>query len=155
MNHPVIWIFGRPGSGKTTLSKALAEDWPMLSQFSQQPLVLDSDEVRKMAKDGDFTVDGRVANIDRLILMAQLARPQLPVVVCAVTPYRSLRETILERIPDVRLIYLNCSDALCKERDKPLWYGTKFEAPVLGDRVFCMSAEWPTEEQVKLISKIK
>jgi adenylylsulfate kinase-like enzyme len=152
--NPVIWIFGRPGAGKTTLAKALVEDWPLLPQFSSQPLLLDSDEIRKIAEDEDYSEEGRNANIARLITMSQIAREQLPVVVCAVTPTARQRATIQDCLPGVRMIYLCASDALSKERGKPMWAGTSFEAPGFHE-AFCMSAEWPTATQVGLIAKLK
>lgn len=152
--NPVIWIFGRPGSGKTTLSKALVENWPELSQFSQQPLLLDSDEVRAIYRNKDFTPEGRMNHIERLAHMAQIASNQMPVIVCAVTPFWEHRKLVKEMIGNVRLIHLNLSNAMAKERGKPMWEGSTFHHPTM-DEAFCLSAEWPTTEQVKLISKIK
>jgi hypothetical protein len=86
--------------------------------------------------------------------MSQIARGQLPVVVCAVTPLAQQRETIQKCLPGVRMIYLCASDVLSAERGKPMWPGTIFEPPGIHE-AFCMSAEWPTQTQVGIIAKIK
>ena len=64
---------GLPGSGKTTLAKLLA---PMFNA-----VWLNADEVRKQAKDRDFSVAGRMIQASRMLTLAKKTEAQNRVVV--------------------------------------------------------------------------
>ena len=64
---------GLPGSGKTTLAKLLA---PMFNA-----VWLNADEVRKQAKDKDFSVAGRMIQASRMLTLAKKAEAQNRIVV--------------------------------------------------------------------------
>ena len=64
---------GLPGSGKTTLAKLLA---PMFNA-----VWLNADEVRKQAKDKDFSVAGRMIQASRMLTLAKKTEAQNRVVV--------------------------------------------------------------------------
>ena len=64
---------GLPGSGKTTLAKLLA---PMFNA-----VWLNADEVRKQAKDKDFSVAGRMVQASRMLTLAKKTEAQNRVVV--------------------------------------------------------------------------
>ena len=68
-----ILIMGLPGSGKTTLAKLLA---PMFNA-----VWLNADEVRKQAKDKDFSVAGRMIQASRMLTLAKKTEAQNRVVV--------------------------------------------------------------------------
>ena len=68
-----ILIMGLPGSGKTTLAKLLA---PMFNA-----VWLNADEVRKQAKDKDFSVAGRMIQASRMLTLAKKAEAQNRIVV--------------------------------------------------------------------------
>ena len=68
-----ILVMGLPGSGKTTLAKLLA---PMFNA-----VWLNADEVRKQAKDKDFSVAGRMIQASRMLTLAKKTEAQNRVVV--------------------------------------------------------------------------
>jgi adenylylsulfate kinase len=68
-----ILVMGLPGSGKTTLAKLLA---PMFNA-----VWLNADEVRKQAKDRDFSVAGRMIQASRMLTLAKKTEAQNRVVV--------------------------------------------------------------------------
>jgi adenylylsulfate kinase-like enzyme len=142
----VIWIFGRPGSGKTTLGRALAE---RSKAVYGRLILLDSDELRAgMNCDLKYGEFHRCENIRRLAELAQVLRKQVPVVVAAVTPLRRFRDMVKIIVPGVELIHLLASESLCARRGKPLWDGTIFEQPADNECVH-LSAEERTENQAR------
>ena len=68
-----ILVMGLPGSGKTTLAKLLA---PMFNA-----VWLNADEVRKQAKDKDFSVAGRMIQASRMLTLAKKTEAQNRVVI--------------------------------------------------------------------------
>ena len=68
-----ILIMGLPGSGKTTLAQKLV---PMFNA-----VWLNADEVRKQAKDNDFSVAGRLVQATRMLTLAKKTEAQNRVVV--------------------------------------------------------------------------
>ena len=76
-----LLIYGLPGSGKTTLSKKIAE---MLSWQH-----LNADEVRERFNNWDFTENGRRRQANRMMTMCDLAVNH--VVVDFVCPFESYR----------------------------------------------------------------
>lgn len=114
----VIWIFGRPSSGKTTLALNLLE---RLTKNGSQLIVLDGDEVRKgLCKDLGYSVADRTENIRRVAEVANLvARFGNVVVVACITPLVHQRSLVALLLGDVRVhfVYLPVSAETCVARD--------------------------------------
>ena len=64
---------GLPGSGKTTLAKKIVQMF--------NAVWLNADEVRKQAKDKDFSVAGRMVQASRMLTLAKKAEAQNRIVV--------------------------------------------------------------------------
>lgn len=116
-SNKVLWLFGRPCSGKTTLANVLVNEIPE----THFPCVsLDGDEIRKTVnKDLQFSPEDREENIRRIAEMSLLLMNQgFICVVSVITPlecHRTLIKNILK--DDVVLIYVNCPLDICEERD--------------------------------------
>ena len=107
-------LYGQPGSGKTTLSKRLAE-------HINTPYLLDGDEFRTMfnskGRYGDkipgYTPEGRKLNINRVNAVATYIHQQTPdtdVIIACVNPYIETRCNIAAHNPgQVRFILLTCN----------------------------------------------
>ncbi len=76
-----ILVFGLPGSGKTTLARALAERL-------RYPL-FNADEIRAKANDWDFTPAGRERQLDRMIALSQSVPDSICDFVCPLKSGRS------------------------------------------------------------------
>lgn len=114
----VIWLYGRPCSGKSTLSSSIAE---VLKNEGKSVIILDGDDLRSgINSDLGFILTDRYENIRRASEIAKLMARQGFWVICSfVTPTRELRELIRGINSDVELIifHINASLDVCINRD--------------------------------------
>ena len=86
----VYYLYGQPGSGKTTLAEKIAEHiWPAL--------VIDGDTIRGITGNKNYGISGRIQNLETAHNIALLALDQrLSVVIAMVSPYNELRNDFQE-----------------------------------------------------------
>lgn len=111
----IIWLTGRPCSGKTTIAKRLIEE---LEQKFGSIMLLDGDLFRASRGRG-FTKEDREANMmEAFELALNTAFHTQPVVAAFVSPYRDIRLKI-KSLSYVRFIevYVDCSLEECEKRD--------------------------------------
>ncbi len=117
-NGKVIWLYGRPCSGKTTLSSALAE---VLKIEDKPVIILDGDELRfGINSDLGYSLTDRHENIRRVSEIAKILAGQGYWVLCSfVTPTRELRELVrqINRESDLIMINIQASLEVCIRRD--------------------------------------
>ena len=129
----VAWIEGLPCSGKTTISRAVAD---RLRARGQKVEILDGDEVRQMfSPELGFSRKDREFHARRVSYVARmLARNGVAVLVAMITPYETSRQaaraTVGARFTEV---WLRCPVEICRQRDpKGLYRGS---SAVRGSRV--------------------
>lgn len=114
----VIWLYGRPCSGKTTLSSSIALE---LKSRGLLVINLDGDELRKgINSDLGFSLVDRHENIRRTSEIAKLLAGKGFWVVCSlVTPTRELRKLVSNIMSelDFHLLYIHASFDVCRQRD--------------------------------------
>lgn len=113
----VLWFTGLPGSGKSTIANAVEQE---LQSRGVHTYILDGDNVRLgLNKDLGFSPEDRAENVRRVGEVARLmADAGLVVMVCLVSPYRSDRESVRERVgADFVEIFVNTPLEVCMERD--------------------------------------
>jgi len=160
----VAWIEGLPCSGKTTLSRAVAD---RLRTAGLEVEVLDGDEVRHMfSPELGFSRKDREFHARRVSYVARmLARHGVAVLVAMITPYETSRQaarsTVGGRFDEV---WLRCPVEVCRRRDtkglyrsSPATGGTKvtgvddpFEEPLNPDLIVDTSSE-PVERSAQRI----
>ena len=109
----VLWTTGLRSSGKTTITRKLAE-------HIQNLAILDGDELREWLSPKDFSREGRNEHNRKVANLAKmLFEHNVPVGVSLISPYLENRETAKKIIDDDKFfeLYVKCSLKKCEERD--------------------------------------
>jgi len=116
----IFWFTGQPGSGKTTLGKALIAKLDNVFH-------IDGDDLRVLSSNVDYSEQGRINNIRTAQSIAMyLDNKGQDVVVSVVAPYRWLREEFKER-HKVNEIYLHTTEIRGREH----YFAKDYEAPAI------------------------
>ena len=91
----IYWFTGQPGSGKTVLANLLKE------KYLPHAYRIDGDEMRELFKNKDYSMKGRIANIDAAQKIAHYLHNQgKDVIVSLVSPYLDQREEFKDIMGD-------------------------------------------------------
>lgn len=114
----VLWLTGRPSSGKSTLA---AETEKMIFDMGVHAYVLDGDNVRLgLNKDLGFSPEDRAENVRRVGEVARLFVDSGAVVIAAlVSPCRRDREAVRRslKLGDFIEVYVKADLKACEKRD--------------------------------------
>ena len=114
----VIWIFGLPCAGKTTIADALRDE---LARHSITALRLDGDQLRNgLCSDLGYSLEDRTENIRRAAHMARLARAAgIPTIASLITPTQALRRLAAKIIGMDHFlpVFIDCPASECARRD--------------------------------------
>lgn len=115
----VLWFTGLPASGKTTISRRVAE---RISNSGYRVEVLDGDWARKTVSIGaGFTPEERRKHLVRIAWITRLLARNGVIVLCSfVSPYISVRREVMEILEEETrflMIYVKCSIEEAIRRD--------------------------------------
>jgi len=114
----IFWFTGQPGSGKTTLGKALLKKLDDVFH-------IDGDDLRGLSANVDYSEQGRISNIRTAQSIAMyLDNKGKNVVVSVVAPYKWLREEFKAR-HKVYEIYLHTTEIRGREH----YFAEDYEVP--------------------------
>lgn len=126
----IIWIFGQPCSGKTTIANELLEYY---HEKGKEPIIIDGDEFRKVFNDANYGKDARMRNIERASIVAKFLESKGHLVICSfVTPYKSMRYGIKDLCGEVKFVYLTYEG----KRGRENFHVVDFEPPIEGEEDF-------------------
>lgn len=116
-----LWFTGLSQAGKTTVADRVYGE---LKEKGLRVERLDGDIVRQtLTKDLGFTKEDRDENLRRVGSLARLFVQRGVIVIASfISPYRSLRAELRERIPNFIEIFVNCPPEVCEKRDKKGFY---------------------------------
>jgi adenylylsulfate kinase len=160
----VIWITGRPASGKSTLARALADEFDARSIRAS---VVDSDEVRAaITPQPRYTPEEREL-VYRAVayLAARLAREGIVAIVAATSHAAEYRRWAREICPGFFLIYARCPLEVCEGRDPKGLYrqacadeltklpgvGVPYEEPADADWIVDTSVPVTTDQTRRIV----
>lgn len=111
-----LWFTGLPSSGKTTLSRRVAE---ILRSAGYRVEILDGDEVRQgLSRDLGFSKADRDTHILRIGYVAKLlSRNGVIAIVAAISPYREIRNRVRKEVARFVEVYVKCPVDVCVRRD--------------------------------------
>lgn len=111
-----VWLTGLSSAGKSTLGRALYEQ---LRARGHKAEMLDGDEVRRrLCNDLGFSKEDREENIRRIAYVADLlTKHGIIVIVCAISPYRSVRDQARALLGNFIEVYVNAPLEVCESRD--------------------------------------
>ena len=168
-SEQVIWLFGRPCAGKTTLATAIHNH---LTQRGVSSIILDGDELRKgLNKDLGFSLHDRQENIRRTAELARLIASKGIFVICSlVTPTQKIRNLVRQTIQDkiLTMVFVEASLSVCISRDSKGHYsqarkghltdftgiGSPFEVPKNYDCLVNTTELTPEEAAEKVLAAI-
>lgn len=129
---PIIWCYGLPAAGKTTLANQIHL---ILKQLNIPVALLDGDIMRKgLCSDLGFLPQDRTENIRRTAEVAVLlANSGVAVVVACITPLESDRELARHIIGVKKFwdVFVNTDLEVCKRRDPKGHYKKALEGHML------------------------
>jgi len=110
----IYWFTGQPGAGKTVLAELLKVKLEAPRNFAYKTYRIDGDEMRDLFSNKDYSIKGRIANIDAAQKIAHyLHNQELDVIVSLVSPYLDQREEFKKILGDqliefyIHLLILN------------------------------------------------
>ena len=137
----VIWITGRPGSGKTTFGR-------MLRELIVNSILLDGDELRLATEHKDFTKEGR----DKWVLLVAgiasvLERENKIPIICLVSPYSQTRQEARKKFKNSILFYIKK-----KGDEENMWPGSDYEEPIPKEKAFKLEPPVLPKDVIKMVT---
>jgi adenylylsulfate kinase len=111
-----VWMTGFSGAGKSTITDALAKE---LVERGYDIEVLDGDVMREnLTKGLGFSKEDRDTNLRRIGFVAELlTKHNVITIVPVISPYRSMRQEMREKIGSFVEVFVNAPLNVCEERD--------------------------------------
>jgi adenylylsulfate kinase len=111
-----VWMTGFSGAGKSTITDALAIE---LVKRGYDIEVLDGDVMREnLTKGLGFSKEDRDTNLRRIGFVAELlTKHNVITIVPVISPYRSMRQEMREKIGSFVEVFVNAPLNVCEERD--------------------------------------
>ena len=146
----IYWFTGQPGSGKTVLANLLKE------KYLPHAYRIDGDEMRELFKNKDYSMKGRIANIDAAQKIAHYLHNQgKDVIVSLVSPYLDQREEfkdIMEWQLQEIFVHYNIAET---RRGREEYHVVDFQKPIFDYLDIDTTFETPEESLIKILNYVK
>ena len=142
----IYWFTGQPCAGKTTLAKMLE------NHIVDNVYLIDGDDLRDLTTNKDYSINGRVSNVNAAQKIAHYLHNQgQDVIVSLVSPYVDQREDFKTLLGDnIKEIYVHTSEP--RERDH--FKAVAYVAPSKDYIDIDTTNDTPEESLKKIINEI-
>ena len=146
----IYWFTGQPGSGKTVLANLLKE------KYLPHAYRIDGDEMRELFKNKDYSMKGRIANIDAAQKIAHYLHNQgKDVIVSLVSPYLDQREEFKDMMGwQLQEIFVHYNIAETR-RGREEYHVVDFQKPIFDYLDVDTTFETPEESLIKILDYVK
>ena len=146
----IYWFTGQPGSGKTVLADLLKE------KFLPHAYRIDGDEMRDLFQNKDYSMSGRVKNIDAAQKIAHYLHNQgKDVIVSLVSPYLDQREEFKDMMEwQLQEIFVHYNIAEIR-RGREEYHVIDFQKPIFDYLDIDTTLETPEESLTKILNYVK
>ena len=108
----IYWFTGQPAHGKTVLARYLH------SHLKMKPFMIDGDDLRELTTNKDYSINGRVNNVNTAQKIAHYLHNQgKDVIVALVAPYVDQREDFKKLIGTENMVEFYVHTSEPRERD--------------------------------------
>lgn len=109
----IYWFTGQPGSGKTTLAKAIIQKYDFMEWFH-----IDGDDIRELFNNKDYSKEGRMKNIQLAQQLSQYLHTKgKKVLVSLVSPYKEQRDEFKNKMDNnLTEIYVHTTEIRGREK---------------------------------------
>tara|TARA_R100001463_G_scaffold11385_1_gene32066 strand:+ start:117 stop:563 length:447 start_codon:yes stop_codon:yes gene_type:complete len=146
----IYWFTGQPGSGKTVLANLLKE------KYLPHAYRIDGDEMRELFKNKDYSMKGRIANIDAAQKISHYLHNQgKDVIVSLVSPYLDQREEfkdIMEWQLQEIFVHYNIAEI---RRGREEYHVMDFQKPIFDYLDINTTFDSPKESLKKILNYVK
>ena len=146
----IYWFTGQPGSGKTVLANLLKE------KYLPHAYRIDGDEMRELFKNKDYSMKGRIANIDAAQKISHYLHNQgKDVIVSLVSPYLDQREEfkdIMEWQLQEIFVHYNIEEI---RRGREEYHVMDFQKPIFDYLDINTTFDSPKESLKKILNYVK
>jgi len=149
----IYWFTGQPGAGKTVLAELLKVKLEAPRNFAYKTYRIDGDEMRDLFSNKDYSIKGRIANIDAAQKIAHyLHNQELDVIVSLVSPYLDQREEFKKILGDQLIeFYIHTNT----KRGREQYHVEGYQPPLNNFIDVDTTIDTPEESLNKIIQKIK
>ena len=146
----IYWFTGQPGSGKTVLADLLKE------KYLPHAYRIDGDEMRELFKNKDYSMKGRIANIDAAQKIAHYLHNQgKDVIISLVSPYLDQREEFKDMMEwQLQEIFVHYNIAEIR-RGREEYHVMDFQKPIFDYLDIDTTLETPEESLTKILNYVK
>jgi adenylylsulfate kinase-like enzyme len=141
----IYWFTGQPCAGKTVLSRYLH------SYLKMKPFLIDGDDLRDLTINKDYSINGRVDNVNTAQKIAHYLHNQgKDVIVALVSPYIDQREDFKKLIGLENMVefYVHTSEERERDHFKAIAYN-----PPISDYVDIDTTHDTPEQSFEIIKK--
>lgn len=141
----IYWFTGQPCAGKTTLAKMLEEE------ITDNVYLIDGDDMRELFSNKDYSINGRVENVNTAQRIAHYLHNQgQDVIVSLVAPYIDQREDFKKLIGTENIVefYVHTSEPRERDHFKAIAY-----SPPISDFVDIDTTHDTPEQSFEIVKK--